>query len=134
MAKKLALVSAIAFILFGVLGFIPNPLISSATETTLFETDALHNVVHLLFGIALLIASSRTNDTARKTLIGSGILYLVLTLAGFIQVGVSGEGMLLGLVHFNAADNWLHLVLTIGLITAGVVSKVEDITAHPQTL
>jgi hypothetical protein len=46
-----------------------------------------------------------------------GIIYLLLAIVGFIQLGSSGaeEGMLLGIASFNAADNYLHLVLGLDL-------------------
>lgn len=125
MAKKFAVIAGIIFVIVGILGFIPNPIVSSA-ENALFKTDVLHNIVHLLFGV-ILLAASRTWSSARKALIGSGVVYLLLAIVGFMQFGNSDEGMLLGLVNANGADNWLHLVLGLGLLGAGVISKTEDI-------
>ena len=125
MAKKLAVIAGIVFVLVGVVGFVNNPLASSANPDALFVTDALHNIVHLLFGVALLIAS-RTESGARKTLIVSGVLYLLLAVVGFVQFGTSGEGKLLGLVTANGADNWLHLVLGLVLGGAGLAAKGND--------
>jgi hypothetical protein len=124
MAKKLAVIAGIVFVLVGVVGFLNNPLASSANPDALFQTDALHNIVHLLFGIALLIAS-RTASAARNALIVSGVLYLLLAVVGFVQFGSAGEGKLLGLVQANGADNWLHLVLGLVLLGAGFASKAN---------
>ncbi|MDQ3862211.1 MAG: hypothetical protein M3317_01670 [Actinomycetota bacterium] len=40
-----------------------------------------------------------------------GVIYLLLTVLGFIPGLFVGDEMLLGLVHINLADNFLHLVL-----------------------
>ena len=71
--------------------------------------NVLHNLVHLLFGIfgiaAVLV------DRSRTYLQGVGIIYLLLTVLGFVPGLFVGDEMLLGLVHINLADNFLHLVL-----------------------
>jgi hypothetical protein len=125
MAKKLAVIAGVVFVLVGIVGFVNNPLASSANPDALFLTDELHNIVHLLFGVALLIAS-RSESGARKTLIVSGVLYLLLAVVGFVQFDNSGEGKLLGLVTANGADNWLHLILGLVLGGAGLASKAND--------
>jgi hypothetical protein len=38
-------------------------------------------------------------------------------------VGASGDGMLLGLVHINGNDNWLHALLGVVLIVSGLAKE-----------
>jgi uncharacterized membrane protein HdeD (DUF308 family) len=117
MAKTLALVFGVVFILVGILGFVPNPLVGA---DALFATDALHNIVHILFGVILLV-------TAKKApalwLLILGVVYLVLAVLGFLLV--PDEGALLGLVHVNTADHWLHVVLGVVLVAAGFFGKKQ---------
>lgn len=74
--------------LVGVLGFIPG--VTSQYDTMgvaghgsmamllgVFQVSVLHNIVHLLYGVAGL-AAARTAGGARKYLIVGGAIYLVL--------------------------------------------------------
>src|ERR671926_935837 len=110
------------FLLVGILGFIPG--ITSNYDTLsfaghgsdakllgLFEVSILHNIVHLLFGVAGL-AMAKNARSATTYLIGGGIIYLVLTVYGFVIDKASSANF----VPVNNADNWLHLLLGIGMI------------------
>jgi hypothetical protein len=118
MAKKLAVLFGIVFVLVGVLGFIPNPIVGA---TALFVTDALHNIVHLLIGVVLLIVAMSAPEKSSLWLKIFGVIYLLLAVLGFI-LNPSG-GALLGLVMMNTADHWLHVVLGVVLLIAGIVSN-----------
>jgi len=121
-----ALGSGVLFLLVGVLGFVPG-LTTDYSELTfagqesdamllgIFKVSILHNIVHLLFG-ALGILAARTIRDSRTFLVGGGIVYLVLTVYG---VAID-HGSDANFVPINTADNWLHLVLAIGMIGAGV--------------
>ena len=50
-----------------------------------------------------------------------GAVYGLVTILGLIV----GPGMLLGIVHINAADNWLHVFLTIVILGAGFLLPEE---------
>jgi hypothetical protein len=114
----------IVFLLVGILGFVPGITTelydgldfagdgSEAELLGIFQVSVLHNIIHLLFGVAGL-ALAGTASGARTFLIGGGALYLVLWLLGLIGG--------LDWVPANTADNWLHLVLGIGMIGVGVV-------------
>jgi hypothetical protein len=124
--QTVALIFGVVFLLVGVLGFIPGVTQgaeglafagpgSMAMLLGVFHVSVLHNIVHLLFGVAG-IAMARTPGNARNYLIGSGVIYAVLTVYGLL-VPADGEA---NFVPVNTADNWLHLVLTIGLLAAGL--------------
>ncbi len=75
----------------------------------------LHNIVHLLYGVAG-IAAARAASTSRTYLIGGGVVYLVLMLYGLVVDKSSSANF----VPLNTADNWLHLFLGIAMIGIGV--------------
>ena len=115
------------FLLVGVLGFVPGITSnygdmsvaghhSGALLLGIFQVSVLHNVVHLLFGVAG-IALSRTAAGARTYLIGGGAVYLVLWLYGLVV----DQGSQANFVPLNSADNWLHLLLGVGMVGLGVV-------------
>jgi hypothetical protein len=121
-----ALVGAV-FLLVGVLGFIPGITTgydgleaagheSHAELLGIFQVSVLHNVVHLLFGVAGL-AMARTASSARGFLIGGGAIYLALWLYGLVIDKTSEANF----VPVNAADDWLHFVLGIAMIALGVL-------------
>ncbi|HZB34211.1 MAG TPA: DUF4383 domain-containing protein [Streptosporangiaceae bacterium] len=114
------------FLLVGILGFIPGITTnydtmqfagheSEAKLLGVFQVSILHNIVHLLFGVAGL-AMARQVRTARLYLVGGGIIYLVLWLYGLLIDKDAGANF----VPVNTADNWLHLGLAVGMVTLGL--------------
>ena len=126
--QKAALAVAVVFLLVGVLGFIPGITTDYGTMTFaghhsdakllgVFEVSVLHNIVHLLFGLAG-IAMARTVSGARLYLVGGGAVYLVLWLYGLIV----GQDSAANFVPLNPADDWLHLILGLGMIALGLLT------------
>jgi len=122
--QKAARVVAIVFLVVGVAGFIPGITDdapgdfmgenSPGSLLHVFQTSILHNLVHLVFGIAGL-ALSRTWEGSRNFLIGGGAIYLVLFLIGLI-----------GAMDWLPADNtddWLHLALGGGMVALGLALR-----------
>lgn len=118
MAKTLAMVFGIVFVLVGILGFVPNPLVGA---TGIFETNLMHDLVHLVFGIILLVVAFKAPMKSALWLKILGLVYLIIAVLGFVMV--PGGGLLLGLVHTNDADHWLHIVLGIVLLAGGFAGK-----------
>lgn len=125
--QKAALAVAATFALVGVLGFVPGVTTnydqmefagheSGAQLLGLFAVSVLHNIVHLLFGVAGFLLA-RTWEGARAFLIGGGIIYLLLTVYGLL-VDRHDEA---NFVPLDRADNWLHLVLGLSMVTLGVL-------------
>jgi Domain of unknown function (DUF4383) len=131
LAQTLALLFGIAFLAAGVLGFIPGLTQelgdikfagdSPAELLGIFQVSILHNIVHLLFGIAG-IALSRTRANALMYLLYTGVIYVVLTVFGlFVDAGDDAN-----FIPVNRADTVLHLVLAIGLLGGWFLSRGED--------
>ncbi|MGJ9402730.1 DUF4383 domain-containing protein [Arthrobacter sp. KK5.5] len=123
------------FLLVGLLGFIPGVTtnydqLSVAGHTSeamlfgVFQVSILHNIVHLLFGAAG-VAMAKTDSGSRNFLIWGGAVYLVLWIYGLVVPHESAANF----VPVNMADNWLHLVLGVGMIALGVV-LTRDHTSH----
>lgn len=125
--QKAALIVGVVFLLFGILGFIPGITTnldqiefashhSQAMLMGIFQVSILHNIVHLLFGVGG-IALARSFGGARNYLIWGGVVYLALWLYGLIVPHDSAANI----VPLNNADNWLHLVLGVGMIALGIL-------------
>ncbi|HSL66201.1 MAG TPA: DUF4383 domain-containing protein [Gaiellaceae bacterium] len=126
-----ALLVGAVFLAVGILGFIPGITTnyddlafagedSEAELLGIFQVSILHNIVHLLFGIAGL-ALARTIDGSRTFLIGGGVIYLALWLLGL----VGGANW----IPTNTADDWLHFGLGAGMIALGYLTGRERVRA-----
>ena len=124
--QKAALAVGVVFLAVGVLGFIPGVTSnysdmmfashqSDALLLGLFQVSILHNIVHLLFGVAGILLA-RSFSGARNYLIVGGAVYLVLFLYGLLI----GQESAANFVPLNGADDILHLILGIGMIGLGV--------------
>jgi Domain of unknown function (DUF4383) len=134
-----ALVVGLIFLTVGVAGFIPGITTdydsmsvashhSQALLLGLFQVSILHNIVHLLFGAAGLLAA-RTAAGSRGYLIFGGAIYLVLFVYGLIVAQESAANF----VPVNPADDILHLVLGVGMIGLGIVLSRSTADAHRVT-
>ncbi|UUL78038.1 DUF4383 domain-containing protein (plasmid) [Pseudarthrobacter sp. Fe7] len=125
--QKAAHAVGAVFLLVGVLGFIPGITSnydaltfaghgSEALLLGIFQVSVLHNIVHLLFGVAGILMS-RTHPQARSYLLYGGVIYFVLWIYGLII----GHDSAANFVPVNSADNWLHFILGIGMIALAIL-------------
>ena len=120
-SRTLAIVFGATFIFVGILGFIPNPIVHA---DGIFVTNAMHNLVHLLTGAAFfLVMMLPGKESSLVMTIGAG--YFLVAILGFLVTG----DYLLGVIHINQADRWLHLALAIGILSAGRFASRIDTTA-----
>jgi len=114
-AYNLSLLFGVVFIAVGVLGFIPNPIVS---PIGFFMVNTAHNIVHLLTGALILSGPFVFKGKESIIMMVAGVLYGVVALLGLF----GGGDMLLGMVMVNPADNALHVVLSAALILAGFLT------------
>ena len=103
--STVAAVFGAVYTLVGLAGFFVSETFAATDDNTLlgFEVNHLHNIVHLLIGLALLGASRRT-ETARRLNLLIGGTYVVLGLIGwFIQDTAAN------IIALNEPDHLLHL-------------------------
>lgn len=113
MIKTLSLVFGIVFLAIGLLGFVPGVTDDNGMLLGIFQVSALHNVIHILSGVAALLAASRS-DYARLYFRVFGTVYAIVALVGWVQ-GTT----VLGLIDVNLADNILHTVLAAAILAIG---------------
>lgn len=127
-----ALLAGGAFVVLGVLGFIPGITTnydelrfagsgSAAQLFGVFTVSVLHNLVHLLSGVAGLFAS-RYAGGSRAFLTVGGLAYLVMWVYG---IGTDKAGAA-NFVPFDHPGNWLHLCLGLGMIVLGIAMAGLD--------
>lgn len=120
-----ATVVGLAFLVAGIGGFIPG-ITTHASDIALyghespamllgiFQVSVLHNVIHLVFGVAGLVLAK---SAAKTYLVGGGIIYLVTWLYG-VAIGPASS---LNFVPLDDGDNWLHLAAGLGMVLLGTV-------------
>jgi hypothetical protein len=109
------------FIILGLIGFVPNPLVS---ETGVFQVNGGHNLVHILTGVILLAGVYYgVPATVIRWIAG---LYVVVAILGFLMPG----DMLFGLIQLNDADRWLHLGLAAVMLVIGFLTPVTERVRH----
>jgi hypothetical protein len=113
-------------LLVGIIGFAADAGFDTGTDIDgdkllgIFEVSGIHNLIHIASG-ALLLATAPKRATARLAAIGFGVVYLLVTIIGFIQ----GDNVL-GIIPVNSADNFLHVAISLLAIAAGLVSTADD--------
>jgi hypothetical protein len=122
--QKLAAVFGVVFVLVAIVGFIapggmamqPTDPATAAKALGIFPVNLLHNIVHLLFG-AWGLAASRSWGGSKQFFTVAGVIYIVLTIVGFL----SPSGF--GLVPLGGSDIWLHALLGIVMLAIGYTAK-----------
>ena len=131
-ARSAALLFGVAFLLVGVLGFIPGITAgyadlrfagphSGARLFGLFTVSVLHNLVHVAFGV-LGVLASRANGGSRAFLMIGGGVYILLFVFGLAMDHDSPANF----IPIDNADDWLHLGLGLAMIAAGLATTALD--------
>jgi uncharacterized membrane protein HdeD (DUF308 family) len=114
-AKLVAIIFGLTFVAAGLMGFVENPI---ASEYGFFQANWAHNLVHLITGAIFLLGAVNYHGQEKRFVLYSGYFYGLVALLGFVWPG----DMLLGFIHINETDRWLHLGLAIVIVAAGVLS------------
>lgn len=118
--KTASLIIGIIFLAVGILGFVANPVIGDSMDA-IFHADPVHNCVHIISGVLFLIFAFAAPGSAGFFLKLFGVVYFLLGVVGMATIGDSEMIKLLGFLHVNAADNYLHIALGIVIFLAGLL-------------
>jgi len=110
--RTVSLLFGVVFVAVGVIGFTPNALVG---YDGIFVVNAPHNLVHFLTGVVILAGAVKYKGYEGRILKIVGVAYIVVTIVGFL----TSSNMMLGVIHINEADRWLHLGLAIVILGAG---------------
>ena len=117
--STVALAFGAIYTVVGLLGFFVSgdvPAAGSQGASLLgFDVNILHNIVHLLIGVAL-IGASRTTASARGANLTIGVVYIALGVLGpFI------DDTVVDVVSLNGADHVLHLASGAALVAVALL-------------
>src|SRR5262245_24362482 len=127
-ATSVAWVFATSFYVAAAIGFIPNRLLG---PEGLFVANTAHNIVHLLTGVGLTIVALAGSKPSVVFMQAFGVIYSLTGALGFLATGQGGDGHLLGLVHVNTLDNFLHLGLGAVIGAAGWYFHTRSASVRP---
>ncbi|MGB8510954.1 MAG: DUF4383 domain-containing protein [Pyrinomonadaceae bacterium] len=133
MAKTIATVLGIGFLLAGLLGFIAPGVLG-------LHTSVAHNLVHIVSGaVALYFGLAGTLAGARMFDLVFGAVYLLLGVVGFLlgaegtpsagMPGMSPDGhlfkLLPGTLEFGTPDHIVHILLGLLFLIGGLLTKAD---------
>jgi hypothetical protein len=124
MAKNLAVTFGVILLVVGVLGLLGG--VGIVGQSGIFMTDSVHDWVHIVSGVVLLIVAYAATAKSAVALIVFGVVYLVVAILGFFGSPV------LGFLNVNGADNWLHLVLGVVILWSGIANRGGMTSMPPQ--
>lgn len=126
--QKVAYAFGAIYVVVGILGFFISDKFISQEDSRLlgvFMVNHLHNIVHLLIGLALIGAARGGDRPARSANLAIGAVYLLLGILGWFINGTA-----LDIIALNSADNVLHLLSGAVLLA---VSRAKDAVGHSRT-
>jgi hypothetical protein len=121
-----ALAFGITFLVVGIAGFVPGLTSdvdamevagheSGSELLGLFQVSVLHNLLHILLGVAGIVAYRRWT-WARTYLLAGGLAYAALAVYGALVDHDADANF----VPLNDADDWLHLGLAAAMIALAI--------------
>lgn len=105
MTRTFTLVLGVVLLLVGILGFVLNP--EGGLLLGIFQVDGTHNLIHIASGVAGIAMAYAGASRLFCQIFGA--VYLLVGILGMVVA--APDGMLLGLMHVNGADNILHLAI-----------------------
>jgi hypothetical protein len=133
MAKTVATILGIGFLLAGILGFVAPGVLGLHTSTA-------HNLVHIISGaVALYFGLAGSLSGARMFDLVFGAVYLLLGVCGFLiggegtpsagMPGMSPDGHLFklipGLLEFGTPDHIVHIILGLAFLVGGLMTRAD---------
>jgi hypothetical protein len=134
MARTIAKIMGIVFILVGVIGFLAPGLLG-------MHLSLAHNIVHLVSGaLALYFGYSGTLSGARLFCIVFGVVYGLLGVAGFLLGGAGDHGVagvpahgadsslfraLPGSLELASMDHIVHILLGLVFLIGGFLTRAD---------
>ena len=136
MAKTVATILGVAFILVGLVGFIAPGFLGT-------HLSMAHNLIHLVSGAAALyFGLAGTMAAARLFDLAFGAVYLLLGLVGFVagsqgttdMPGMSPDPRLFrlipGTLELGQMDHIVHILLGVAFLVGGLLTRSGDVVSR----
>ena len=124
MAKTIATLLGVVFILVGLVGFAAPGLLGA-------HFTPVHNVVHIVSGaVSLYLGLKGSLSAARMFCLVFGAVYLLLGVVGFIA-GSGDDRMfdVAGILHLGTMDHIIHVLMGLIFLIGGITTKTGTSSA-----
>src|SRR5258708_6847010 len=122
-ARNLARVMSVVFLLFGLYSFVPNPL---AGENGIFAMNAAHAGVFIFLAVVLFAFTRKGESTAAVGLYGVSTIFVFLAFVGHLALNaqpfLTTDTQLFGMILYSRSDVWLDTGLAVVLIVSGTMN------------
>jgi hypothetical protein len=117
-------------VIAGIIGFFYSSSFGSPGSVDkvfgVLGVNGWHNMVHIATGaLGLLLAGY----AARQYALGLGVVYVAIAIWGFI---IGNGDSILGFIPVNTADDFLHLILGVLGLAAGLATPAMATTRRPE--
>ncbi|MFN2612741.1 MAG: DUF4383 domain-containing protein [Solirubrobacterales bacterium] len=139
-ARLYAMLVGGVLVIAGVIGFFydsgfdtGNSVCSSGCDEVLglLAVNGWDNLIHIATGAAGLLALSYGYNAQRGYALILGIVYVIVAVLGFIDFGTGDfDNTILKFIPVNTEDNFLHLILGVLGIGAGLVTPRRSVAAR----
>ena len=116
--KTAAIVFGAIMLVAGIAGFVPA-LGPDGKLLGLFAVNGVHNMIHIVTGVAAIACGMASDIAARRYFQIFGVVYALVAVLGFFH----GEQPLLGIVAHNNADTWLHVAIAAFALYMGFAGR-----------
>jgi hypothetical protein len=128
MLKSISILFGVIMLVVGVLGFVPGAA-PNGHLLGMFHVNAFHNMVHVLSGLAALIAGITSTHAARLFFRIFGVIYGLVAVLGFFY----GPEPIFGILANNMADTWLHVAIAAVSLLLGFAVRETPAPALRET-
>lgn len=111
-----------AFLLVAIWGFIDGH------QVLIFHVNTVHNIVHLVSGLASLACGFAGATASRYFCLAFGAVYGLVAVLGF-----AGVQALVELLHLNTPDQWLHTAIAAIYLATGLLALPRRAQGHAPT-
>jgi hypothetical protein len=120
--RLLGIFLGIIYAIDGIYGFFltsdtPFAATTGPKVLDLFQTNPLHNLIHVVVGLALLTAALVGPRSAKAMNTVLGAIFLLVGVVGFV---VTGGGNPLNILALNGADTVLNFATAVVLVCVGL--------------
>ena len=131
--RLLGIFLGIVYVLDGIYGyFLTSDTAFLATTgpkvLDLFETNPLHNLVHLVVGLALLVAGLVSSRAAKAINTTLGAVFLLVGVIGLLIASGTNP---LNILAINGADNVLNFATAVVLLCVGIGADRTAVSTKP---
>jgi hypothetical protein len=127
LVQRVAPFFGLLYVTIGIAGFFVTGfgnVVQNTGDTLIgFHVNPLHNLVHLLIGVFLIVMATRSSAAvAEGAIMGVGLFYIV----AFVIGSVAKDNLtIISMYGYGDLENYNHLVNGVALLSLGLISSAR---------